>query len=156
MHSKHEKIFIANDHTGFQLKNLLINHNSDQNWEDLGIFNEKTSHYPEQAELLCRRILENTAHKLNNKASLLGVLICGSGQGMAIKANRFQGIRAALAWNEESCRLAREHNNVNVLCLGARLLSFEDSNDIFKKFINTPFKGGRHLKRVESLDRNEH
>ncbi|MDE0119023.1 MAG: RpiB/LacA/LacB family sugar-phosphate isomerase [Bdellovibrionales bacterium] len=143
------KIFIANDHAGFPLKNFLIKNNPDQKWENLGVFDETISDYPEQAKILCRRILEDSSI---NEAVLFGVLICGSGQGMAIKANRFPGIRAALAWNKKSACLAREHNDANVLCLGARLLNFEDAHNIFKIFINTPFKGGRHLKRVKQLD----
>ena len=70
---------------------------------------------------------------------------------MAMKANRFAGIRAALAWDKESCRLAREHNKANVLCLGARKLSFKNANDIFRTFISTAFKAGRHLERVRKL-----
>ena len=146
---KPEKIFIANDHAGFQLKKFLINNNTDQKWEDLGAFNEQNSDYPRKAGLLCRHILEyNSAEE----DSLFGVLICGSGQGMAMRANRFPGIRAALVWNEKSCRLAREHNKANVLCLGARLISFTDANQIFKTFISTLFAGGRHTERIKSLD----
>ena len=144
------KIFIANDHAGFQLKKFLIKNNPDQNWEDLGVFDKTSSNYPEQAEILCRRILEDKSS--DDIDSLFGVLICGSGQGMAIKANRFPGIRAAIAWSEKSSNLAREHNNANVLCLGARLLTFENANSVFKVFISTLFKGGRHLKRVKQLD----
>ncbi len=142
---KPEKIFIAGDHAGFQLKKFLISRNPEQNWKDLGVFNEKPSHYPEQAELLCQNILKS------QKKSLFGVLICGSGQGMAIKANRFAGIRAALVWDKESCLLARQHNKANVLCLGARKLSSNNANDIFRTFIGTAFKAGRHSKRVRKL-----
>ena len=142
-----KKIFIANDHAGYQLKKFLIKNSPDQNWKDLGIFDEKISDYPEQAEMLCRHILNSS-----DDSSPFGVLVCGSGQGMAIKANRFPGIRAALAWNEKSASLAREHNNANVLCLGARLISFEEANHIFKIFIDAPFKSGRHSKRVKKLD----
>ena len=142
---KPEQIFIAGDHAGFKLKKFLIHCNPDQNWKDLGVFNEKTSHYPEQAELLCKHLLKN------KKKLVFGVLICGSGQGMAMKANRFSGIRAALAWDKESCRLAREHNKANVLCLGARRLSAKTANDIFCTFIGTTFKAGRHHERVRKL-----
>lgn len=142
-----KKIFIANDHAGFQLKNFLIKNNPDLKWDNLGVFDEKSSDYPEQSEMLCRRILDSS-----DDNSPFGVLVCGSGQGMAIKANRFPGIRAALVWNEKSASLAREHNNANVLCLGARLTPFEEANHIFKIFIGTPFKGGRHLRRVKNLD----
>ena len=150
---KPEKIFIANDHAGFSLKSFLIQHNPHQNWEDLGVFNEEDSHYPEQAELLCTRLLKNnTPNDMDTvDESAFGVLICGSGQGMVMKANRFSGIRAALTWNEESSRLAREHNKANVLCLGARLLDFETADKLFKVFIHTPFKAGRHLQRIKKL-----
>lgn len=145
-----KKIFIANDHAGFQLKKFLMNKNTTQNWKDLGVFNEKTSDYPEQAEKLCCHILEN----ISSDEPPLGVLICGSGQGMAIKANRFPGIRAILAWDEQSCRLAREHNKANVLCLGARLIPFETADNIFKVFISAVFTGGRHSDRIKNLDKN--
>ena len=143
------KIFIANDHAGFPLKTFLIKNNLDQKWEDLGIFDETPSDYPEQAKILCSRML---TYPSVNETTTFGVLICGSGQGMAIKANRFPGIRATLAWNEKSSCLARNHNDANVLCLGSRLLHFEDAHKIFKAFINTPFKGGRHLNRIKQLD----
>ena len=145
-----KKIFIANDHAGFPLKAFLMSKNKEQNWVDLGVFNEQKSDYPEQAEKLCQHILENT-HSDNFP---FGVLICGSGQGMAIKANRFLGIRAIIAWNEQSARLAREHNKANVLCLGARLIPFETAHNIFKIFINTSFAGGHHSLRVQNLDKN--
>ena len=145
---KNKKIFIANDHAGYQLKKFLIENNPDQNWEDLGVHDETSSDYPKQAELLCRRMLES----FDTDDSLFGVLVCGSGQGMAIKANRFSDIRAAVAWNEKSAVLTREHNNANVLCLGARLIPFKEANHVFQIFIDTSFAGGRHLKRVKDLD----
>ena len=144
MNLKVKKIFIANDHAGFQLKNSLISENQNCEWEDLGTYNEDKSDYTDQAEKLCKQI--------QSFPSTFGILICGSGQGMAMKANRFPGIRAALVWNEDSTRLAREHNDANVLCLGARLISLEEANIIFKTFMETPFKEGRHLKRVKKLD----
>ena len=139
------KIFIANDHAGFALKNFLIQQNPQEEWEDLGVFNEEPSAYPKQAKVLCQRILE--AGGLS-----LGVLICGGGQGMAMQANRFLRIRAGLCWNEESARLSRQHNNANVLCLGARLVPVELAQKIFQTFIQTSFEEGRHLKRIKQLD----
>ena len=146
--SINKKILIANDHAGLLLKDFLIKNNPNYRWKDLGVFNEETSNYPEQASKLCQLM---TKEKSEDDHSL-GVLICGSGQGMAIKANRFSRIRAAVAWNEASARLAREHNNANVLCLGARLLSPEQANHIFTIFIHAFFKGGRHQKRVNMLN----
>ena len=147
MNLKLEKIFIANDHAGFKLKNFLLNKNQNYKWEDLGVFSEEISDYPEQAEKLCQSLLSSELRE-----NSVGVLVCGSGQGMAIRANRFPGIRAALAWNKDSARLAREHNNANILCLGARLLSFEEADSVLKTFVKTSFKEGRHLERVKKLD----
>ena len=154
---KPEIIFIASDHAGFTLKQFLMDKNPDQNWKDLGIFNaDKTSQYPDQAVLLCRNMKSQNTSETHMESKDIpkqfGVLICGSGQGMAIQANRFPGIRAACVWDEESCRLSREHNNANVLCLGARLTPFEKSLKIFKTFINTTFEGGRHIERVKKID----
>ena len=146
---KPEKVFIANDHAGFLLKKFLIQRHPDQNWEDLGAFNEEASHYPEHASALCQKLLKEG--DTDGKARF-GVLVCGSGQGMAIKANRFANIRAVCAWSEQSARLSREHNNAQVLCLGARLIPFETADRIFTVFISTPFAGGRHAERVKSLN----
>lgn len=145
-----KKLVIANDHAGLQLKRSLMNNNKNIEWKDMGVFNENISDYTEQATILCRYILEQ---KTATKENIFGVLICGSGQGMAMKANRFPHIRAALAWSEKNIALAREHNNANVLCLGARLLSVAVANNILNTFISTPFKGGRHTERVYNLER---
>ena len=117
--------------------------NSQQKWEDLGVYSEEKSDYPDQAEKLCKSLLKNPSHK--------GVLICGSGQGMAIKANRFAGIRAIPAYDTNTIQKGREHNNVNVLCLGARRISLPQANRILKVFLRTSFLKGRHLKRVKKL-----
>ncbi len=144
-------IFIASDHAGFLLKQFLIEKNQKQNFKDLGVFESKQKNtYPRQAFTLCQNLLKT--QKPHQEAPSYGVLLCGSGQGMAIQANRFKGIRAALGWSEENTRLAREHNNCNVLCLGARLLSFEKNQKLFHIFITTAFKGGRHIERVKQLD----
>ena len=140
------KIFIANDHAGFTLKQFLINQNPEVDWEDLGVFNEEPSAYPKEAKVLCQRVLEGDSTNL-------GVLICGGGQGMVMQANRFPSIRAGLCWNEASAKLSRQHNDANVLCLGARLIPFEVAQKIFKAFIQTAFEGGRHLERIKQLDK---
>ena len=139
------KIFIANDHAGFALKEFLIKQNPQEKWEDLGVFSADTSSYPQEASTLCR-------HLLKEGPNSFGVLICGSGQGMAMQANRFPGIRAGVCWNKESACLSRAHNKANVLCLGARLISPATAQGILTVFIQTDFKGGRHLARVEQLD----
>ena len=143
------KIFIASDHAGFLLKQFLIEKNRDRQWEDLGVFKEQKSDYPDQAKKLCNNLLKEQS--LSERVCL-GLLVCGSGQGMAIQANRYLGIRAVAAWSEESACLAREHNQANVLCLGARLISFDKANDILKTFLQTQFKGGRHIERIRKLE----
>ena len=143
--SEGTKIFIANDHAGLALKQFLMLKNPQELWEDLGVFKEDPSSYPVEAKALCQRVLEKGPGGV-------GVLICGGGQGMAMQANRFLGIRAGLCWNEESARLSRQHNQANVLCLGARLISCDLAQKIFQVFMQTGFEGGRHLERVRQLD----
>ena len=144
MLNKEESLIVGSDHAGFRLKRFLIETYSDYDWRDIGIFDEESSDYPDQAELLCTELLKIPS-------SFFGCLICGSGQGMAIKANRFPGIRAAVIMNEKQARLAREHNNANVLCLGANFISNLEASKIFETFTQTSFKEGRHKNRVAKL-----
>ncbi|MCC6276672.1 MAG: ribose 5-phosphate isomerase B [Oligoflexia bacterium] len=140
------KVLIASDHAGLVLKEFLKSQAALLNIEfvDLGTHADTSVDYPDFATLLCKELL-------GGKASL-GVLVCGSGQGMAMRANRFKGIRAALAWDETVARLSREHNNSNVLCLGSRLIPNGLAVNILKSWLNTSFAGGRHQGRVEKLD----
>lgn len=140
-----KKIFIANDHTAVSLKNFLLKEFQHYEWHNLGTDSDKSVDYPDYAIELGKKILLNP--------DSLGVLICGSGQGMTITANKFSHIRAALCWNTEVAQLAREHNNANVLCLGARLLSPNDAKEILKTFIDTPFVGGRHENRIKKISK---
>ncbi len=144
-----KKIFIASDHAGLPLKKHLIQKHSHYPWEDLGVHNEQKSDYPQTAQLLCKQLI---ATSVKDDESYRGVLVCASGQGMAMVANRFKGVRAALVWSKKSALLAREHNKANVLCLGARLLPFEVADKMLSIFINTPFAKDRHIKRVEMID----
>ena len=134
------KVFIASDHGGWQLKQELLHNFKELPWEDLGCFDETSVNYPDFADQLCINMKE-----VKNS---IGVLICGSGQGMAMAANKFKHIRAALCWSEEITQLAREHNNANVLCLGGRFTEPALAFKILKTFLNTPFSGGRHTARV--------
>ena len=138
------KIFIANDHAAVSLKQLFIKDFPEIEWVDLGTSTEDSVDYPDFAKQLCVKMEEGPES--------LGLLICGSGQGMAITANKFAHIRAALCWNTEVAQLAREHNKANVLCLGSRLLSPESAKEIFKAFIETDFAGGRHQRRVDKIN----
>ena len=134
--------WIASDHRGLALKEEIKNRCSSKNWKDLGPFSSSPVDYPDYAEKLCSQL---------KKEEDKGVLICGTGQGMCIKANRFQHIRSALCWSEQSALLARKHNNANVICLPGTLLSFDLCLKIFEIFDQTPFEGGRHIKRVQKL-----
>ena len=140
-----KRLLIASDHAGFALKERLINSLSQYEWIDLGPSDSARVDYPDFADRLARRVQSEGGR---------GVLICGSGQGMAIRANRYRGVRAGLVWNEDSTRLSREHNDVNVLCLGARFLSPELCAKLIDVFVTTPFEGGRHKDRVDKLSRD--
>lgn len=132
------KLLIASDHRGFKLKEHLKKGLSHIEWEDLGCDSEEVVDYPDYADKLIVKLKENQ----------MGVLICGSGQGMAMRANKYPQVRAALCWNKEVASLAREHNDANTLCLGARVLPQALCEEILQTFLNTSFGGGRHKKRV--------
>lgn len=138
----YKKIFIGCDHAGLSLKKPLMDFFPQLPWDDCGTHSEASVDYPDFAEIVAQKMKDFSPH------DVLGVLICGSGQGMAISANRYKHIRAALCWNVEIARLARAHNNANVLCLGARSTDPRTAQEILKVFLNTPFEGGRHEKRV--------
>ncbi len=128
-------IFIASDHAGFELKEYL---KTQLNLLDLGTHSSESCDYPVFAKKL--------AIKLKNDDK--GILICGTGIGMSIAANRFKNIRAALCFNEEMATLARQHNDANVLVLGARIISPETAKNCVEKFLSTDFEGGRHRRRL--------
>lgn len=139
------KIFIASDHAGFEFKNeiLKILEALEMDIVDLGTNSNSSVDYPDFANMLCKEVL-------NNQQSY-GILICGSGIGMSIAANRHNGIRAALCNESLSAKLARKHNDANVLCLGARLIGLEMAREIIVVFLCTSFEGERHLRRIEKL-----
>ena len=142
-----QRIYIASDHAGLALKESLKNRFQDIAWVDLGPFDDQRVDYPDFAKHLTLKVSQSDF-------KTLGVLICGSGQGMAIAANKQEGIRAALCWNEEVAKLAREHNDANVLCLSSRLVDTETNFLIFQTFLNTKFEGGRHLERVKKIEKD--
>jgi len=142
------KILIASDHAGFSLKQHLIKElpaiTEGLEFIDLGTHDEKSVDYPDFSKKLAQEFL--------SKKGDFGILICGSGQGMAMGANRFKHIRAALCWDIPSSQLSRRHNDANVLCLGSRLIPFGYAVEIAKVWLSTPFEGGRHQGRVSKLD----
>ena len=146
---KLDKIFktacIASDHAGFNLKEDIKNHlvNKKVSIFDIGPYTNKSVDYPDYAKRLGNRI------KL--KKSNVGILICGSGTGMAISANKIKTIRAAVCYNLKSTRLSRQHNNANIISLGARFTNKKLSLKLVKTFFETKFEGGRHLRRVRKI-----
>jgi len=140
-----ETIAIASDHAGFDLKAVLARLLEGQGYKvlDLGPLEQEKVDYPDSANAL--------AEKIRNGEAARGVLICGSGIGISIAANRHPWIRAALCHDGLSARLARQHNDANVLVLGARLIGVEVALDCLDLFLKTPFDGGRHAPRVAKL-----
>lgn len=139
------KIAIASDHAGYEEKERLkplLNELGIQ-YEDLGTFSEESVDYPGYARKVGDEVAAGNVDQ--------GLLVCGSGTGMAIVANKVPGVRAAVAWNEETARLAREHNDANVLSLGARVTPPEDLPKIVRAWFAATFAGGRHTQRVEEI-----
>ena len=141
-----EKVIIASDHAGFALKTALIQHLQKQGHHvtDMGTEAATSCDYPDSAKKV-------TDILLKDKESF-GILICGSGIGMSMAANKVSGIRAALATCEFHARACREHNNANVLCLGERVTGVGVATDLVDIFLRTKFEGGRHLRRIELFD----
>lgn len=142
---KNRIIAIASDHGGVELKQSLSRHLQESGIEvaDLGTNDAESVDYPDYAEKLCKWVEKNPENT--------GILICGSGIGMSIAANRNPNIRAALCHDGLSASLSRRHNDANVLCLGARLIGIETAKDCVKEFLNSEFEGGRHQKRIDKL-----
>lgn len=139
------KVAIGGDHAGFEYKTKLVAKLVDLGHEvkDFGPFSDASVDYPDYVHPLSTAI-ENGEYEL-------GIVICGSGNGVAITANKHQGIRAALCWNEELAALARQHNNANVLALPARFISYAEAEKLTETFLNTDFEGGRHQNRVSKI-----
>ena len=136
-----QSIFIASDHAGFELKSEIIK-SSDSSIIDLGTKSLDRVDYTDYADILISKVLYNDSK---------GILICGSGIGMSIAANRNRAIRAGIAFNPEIAKLMIEHNNANVLVLPGRFMSIEISLKCVNNFINSKFEGGRHQKRIDKL-----
>ena len=147
MASKKEVIPIAADHAGFEMKQKLerVLENMGYEIQDLGTNSSASSDYPDFAHPLAKEISEGEAKR--------GILLCGTGLGMSYVANRYPHVRAAVVWSPEIAEMARKHNDANVLVLPSRYLSEGDAEQILKKFLDTPFEGGRHERRVEKIER---
>jgi ribose 5-phosphate isomerase B len=144
--SKMEKIAIASDHAGLHLKMDIVTLLKSLGYEpiDHGCHTSESVDYPDYAALVARDVQSGKTPR--------GILICGTGIGMAITANKFSGVRAASLVDEYSTLMARKHNNLNVLCLGSRVIGTGTAALIVETFLKTPFEAGRHEKRVEKME----
>jgi ribose 5-phosphate isomerase B len=139
------KICIASDHAGYKLKENIKDFLIKKNVSifDLGPMNENSVDYPDYAKKVANRVKDNKSD--------IGILVCGSGTGMAISANKIKDIRAAVCYNNQSTRLSRLHNNANIISLGSRLTKKNTAIKLVSIFLNTKFEGGRHLRRVKKI-----
>jgi ribose 5-phosphate isomerase B len=141
-----KKIVIGSDHAGFEMKEKLVAHlkSLGLDLEDAGTGSSESCDYPEFGEKVARAVASGAADA--------GVLVCGSGIGMSMAANKVAGVRALVCDEPLSARMSRLHNNANVLCLGGRMIGVEMAKEILNVWLNTEFEGGRHQRRVELLD----
>ncbi len=140
-----KKIFISSDHAGFKLKEAITSYLTKKKiiFYDLGPHNNNRVDYPDFAHKVARKV------KTNRKN--IGILVCGSGMGMSIAANRHKNVRAAQCFNLKSTKLSRLHNDANIITLGSRLMSKKNALDCIYVFLNTKFEGGRHTKRIRKI-----
>jgi ribose 5-phosphate isomerase B len=136
-------IAIGSDHAGFEYKELLRDFLNNSKIQDFGAYSSESADYPDFAHPV--------ADAVESGEFEFGILVCGSANGVAITANKHQGIRAAICWTEEIAELSRKHNNANVLCIPARFVSEDLAKAITKKFLTTEFEGGRHANRVNKI-----
>ena len=144
------KLFIGSDHAGFELKKQIVQFLSEKNvlpfaieLKDHGTIDLNSVDYPDYANLVCQDIKKHS--------DAVGILVCGSAQGMCMRANKYDFIRAALVYNSEIAKLSREHNDANVICLGSRFCTPAQAQEWIKIFLTTPFAGGRHATRVAKV-----
>ncbi|MBT3260809.1 ribose 5-phosphate isomerase B [bacterium] len=143
-----QKIFLGSDHGGFELRNTLKQYlqqtRKDIEIEDMGVPEEISVDYPDYALKVVKKVLKAEDH--------LGILVCGTGIGMSMMANRFKKIRAALVHNEFTAQMAKQHNNANILCLGARTTEAELAKKLVDIWLDSEFEAGRHTRRIAKLD----
>jgi len=141
---KVQQIVIASDHAGYKLKKSIIKHFAKSIYfNDMGTHSTESCDYPDYAHKACIAVTRGEVKK--------GILICGSGNGMIMAANKHQMVRCALAWNVEIAQLARQHNDANMIAIPARFVSEKEAFDIVEAFMNTEFEGGRHENRVRKI-----
>ncbi|MCR6641801.1 MAG: ribose 5-phosphate isomerase B [Sporocytophaga sp.] len=142
-----KRIALGGDHAGYTYKKEIIADLQSKGYEvkDFGPFSEASVDYPDFVHPLSKAV--------ESKECDFGILICGSGNGVAITANKYKDIRASLCWTNDLAELARQHNDANVLCLPARFIELEDAKRFVQTFIDTPFEGGRHQNRVDKINK---
>ena len=140
-----KKISISSDHAGFKLKEKIKKNLIKKKIQvvDLGPKSEQSVDYPDFAKKIARNV--------SSKKTKVGILVCGSGTGMAMSANKFKKIRAAVCYNKASTRLSRQHNNANIIALGSRLTKNSNAIKLVNVFLRTKFEGGRHLRRIKKV-----
>ena len=145
MNFKGEIIPVASDHGGFEMKRYIIDQLISNGYEvkDFGTYNDESVDYPD--------FIHPLASEINDGNFKMGIIICGSGNGAQMVANKYPNVRAALCWSEEITKLARQHNNANILSLPGRFLKPEFAMKLVRIFLNTEFEGGRHQKRIEKI-----
>lgn len=136
---------MGSDHGGFEMKEFLREKLKSKGYEviDFGTHSAESVDYPD--------FIHKVAHAVNSGTYQQGIILCGSGNGAQMTANKYPGIRAALAWNVEQAKLAREHNNANILSLPGRYVDFEEAWKMVQVFLGTPFEGGRHQRRINKI-----
>jgi ribose 5-phosphate isomerase B len=136
---------IGADHAGFELKQHLIEYLTSKGYElkDFGCYSEESIDYPDYGHPVAEMVQENKG--------MLGILICGSGNGINMTANKHQGVRSALCWKKEIAELARQHNDANIIALPARFISKSEAIEMVDAFLQTQFEGGRHQKRIDKI-----
>lgn len=145
MMDKNKILALGSDHAGYLLKKFLIENlvNNGYQVKDYGTFSEESVDYPDFAHLV--------AHSVNEGIYDRGILICGTGNGVNITANKYPKVRSALCWNEEIAKFARLHNDANILALPARFIDFNVALNVMNIFLTTDFEGGRHQRRIEKI-----
>ena len=141
------KILIGNDHAGYSLKLSIIKNLEDKyEFFDKGSYSDESVDYPDYASIIAKEI--------QSEKGDLGILICGTGNGVCMTANKFKRIRAVMCWNEEIAKLAKQHNNANIICIPSRFIKVEEAMKIIESFILEKFEGGRHERRIKKINEN--
>jgi len=145
MIDNYNNLYIGSDHAGYLAKKEIISILEQTGYQvnDIGTFSEESVDYPDYAHLVAEAVEKNKCNK--------GILICGSGNGVCMTANKHKNIRAALCWTTEIASLARMHNDANIVCIPARFINIELAVDIVKIFLTTEFEGGRHERRIKKI-----